>query len=183
MARINVTEMNSEQLHQSRMAMLSESIKSIAFKKQQITKEFEKGDEVEVASQELGFIGSYYAAIIICSTGDDYYRIKYKTLLTDDESEPLEDVFFAAEIRPVPPNQYETMSENGFRLYDMVDVFDNDGWWFGFISAKVGDEYYVYFPTTGDNIAYPPHVLRFHQEWSYGKWIFLPRQGKIFNLY
>ncbi|KAL3366854.1 hypothetical protein AABB24_011523 [Solanum stoloniferum] len=69
MARINVTEMNSEQLHQSRMAMLSESIKSIAFKKQQITKEFEKGDEVEVASQELGFIGSYYAATIICSTG------------------------------------------------------------------------------------------------------------------
>ncbi|KAG5602536.1 hypothetical protein H5410_033906 [Solanum commersonii] len=99
MARINVTEMNSEQLHQSRMAMLSESIKSIAFKKQQITKEFEKGDEVEVASQELGFIGSYYAATIICSTGDDYYRIKYKTLLTDDESVPLEDVFFAAEIR------------------------------------------------------------------------------------
>uniref|UniRef100_M1CKQ9 RNA binding protein n=1 Tax=Solanum tuberosum TaxID=4113 RepID=M1CKQ9_SOLTU len=151
------------------MAMLSESIKSIAFKKQQITKEFEKGDEVEVASQELGFIGSYYAATIICSTGDDYYRIKYKTLLTDDESEPLEDVFSAAEIRPVPPNQDETMSENGFRLYDMVDVFANDGWWFGFISAKVGDEYYVYFPTTGDNIAYPPHVLRFHQEWSYGK--------------
>ncbi|XP_049345195.1 protein AGENET DOMAIN (AGD)-CONTAINING P1-like [Solanum verrucosum] len=183
MAPINITEMNSVQLHQSRMAMLSESIKSIAFKKQQITKEFEKGDEVEVASQELGFIGSYYAATIICSTGDDYYRIKYKTLLTDDESEPLEDVFSAAEIRPVPPNQDETMSENGFRLYDMVDVFDNDGWWFGFISAKVGDEYYVYFPTTGDNIAYPPHVLRFHQEWSYGKWIFLPRQGKIFNLY
>ncbi|KAL3366851.1 hypothetical protein AABB24_011520 [Solanum stoloniferum] len=152
MAQINVTEMNSVQLHQLRMAMLSESIKSIAFKKQQITKEYEKGDEVEVASQELGFIGSYYAETIICSTGDDYYRIKYKTLLTDDESEPLEDVFSAAKFRPVPPNLDETMSENGFRLYDMVDVFDNDGWWFGFISAKVGDEYYVYFPTTGDNI-------------------------------
>ncbi|KAK6787787.1 hypothetical protein RDI58_016312 [Solanum bulbocastanum] len=101
MARINVSEMNSEQLHLSRMAMLSESIKSIAFKKQQITKEYEKGDEVEVASQELDFIGSYY-------------RIKYKTLLTNDESEPLEDVFSAAEIRPVPPHQHETMSENGF---------------------------------------------------------------------
>ena len=129
---------------------------------------------VEVASQELGFIGSYCAATIICSTGDDYYRIKYKTLLTDDESEPLEDVFSATELRPVPPHQHEKIPENGFRLYDMVDVFDNDGWWFGFISARVGDEYYVYFPTTADNIAYPPHLLRIHQEWSNGKWIFLP---------
>ncbi|TMW80539.1 hypothetical protein EJD97_018640 [Solanum chilense] len=82
----------------------------------------------------------------------------------------------AAVIRPVPPHQHETMSENGFRLYDMVDVFANDGWWFGFISGKIGEEYYVYFPTTADNIAYPRHVLRFHQEWSNGKWIFLPRQ-------
>ncbi|KAH0659423.1 hypothetical protein KY289_028171 [Solanum tuberosum] len=147
--------MNSEQLHLSRMAMLSESIKSIAFKKQQITKEFEKGDEVEVASQELGFIGSYYTETIICSTGDDYYRIKYKTLLTDDESEPLEDVFSAAEIRPVPPQQHETI-------------------------GKIGEEYYVYFPATGDNIAYPRHVLRFHQEWVNGNWKYLPKTMKDF---
>ncbi|XP_055831070.1 protein AGENET DOMAIN (AGD)-CONTAINING P1-like [Solanum dulcamara] len=181
MAPINVTEMNSEERQQSRIAMLSKAIKSIAFKKQQITKEFQKGDEVEVAMQEYGFIGSYYTATIICSTGAYYYRIKYKNLLTDDESEPLEDVVAAAEVRPVPPHQHETISENGFRLYDMVDVFANDGWWFGFISGKIGEEYYVYFPTTADNIAYPSDVLRFHQEWSNGKWIFLPRWGRIFD--
>jgi len=90
-------------------------------------KEYEKDDEVEVASQELGFIGSYYAATIICSTGNNYYRIKYKTLLTDDEFEPLEDVFSATELRPVPPHQHKTVSENKFRLYDMADVFANDG--------------------------------------------------------
>ncbi|KAK4375785.1 hypothetical protein RND71_006462 [Anisodus tanguticus] len=96
-------------------------------------------------------------------------RVKYKTLLTNDESAPLEDVVTAADIRPVPPHQHEIMSKNNFRLYDMVDVFANDGWWFGFISGKVGQEYYVYFPTSVDNIAYPPHVLRFHQEWSNGR--------------
>ncbi|KAM3232358.1 hypothetical protein P3L10_017717 [Capsicum annuum] len=181
MATIKVTENNSEQHHQSRMAIISKAIKSIAFKKQQITREFQKGDEVEVASQEYGFIGSYYKATIVSSTGLYHYRVNYNTLLTDDESAPLEDVVTAAEVRPAPPDQREIMAENNFRLYDMVDVFANDGWWFGFISGKAGQEYYVYFPTTGDNIAYPSHVLRFHQEWSKGKWIFLPRQGRIFD--
>ncbi|XP_049409174.1 protein AGENET DOMAIN (AGD)-CONTAINING P1-like [Solanum stenotomum] len=179
MAPIKVTEINSEERH----AMLSEFIKSIAFKRQQITKVFQKGDEVEVASQVYGFIGSYYEATIVSSIGAYHYRIKYKNLLTDDESAPLEEMFTSAAIRPVPPHQDETMSENGFRLYDMVNVFANDGWWFGFISGKIGEEYYVYFPTTADNIAYPRHVLRFHQEWSNGKWIVLPRQGKIFDLH
>ncbi|XP_027773370.1 DUF724 domain-containing protein 6-like [Solanum pennellii] len=172
MAPIKVTVINSEE----RLTMLSEFIKSIAFKRQQITKVFQKGDEVEVASQVYGFIGSYYHATILSPVGAYHYKIKYKTLLTDDESAPLEEMVSAAVIRPVPPHQHETMSENGFHLYDMVDVFANDGWWFGFISGKIGEEYYVYFPTTADNIAYPRHVLRFHQEWSNGKWMFLPRR-------
>uniref|UniRef100_A0A3Q7GZ96 Uncharacterized protein n=1 Tax=Solanum lycopersicum TaxID=4081 RepID=A0A3Q7GZ96_SOLLC len=46
-------------------------------------------------------------------------------------------MFTSAAIRPVPPHQDETMSENGFRLYDMVNVFANYGWWFGFISGKI----------------------------------------------
>ncbi|KAM3322485.1 hypothetical protein P3S67_003636 [Capsicum chacoense] len=58
MAPIRVAENNSEQHHQARMAIISKAIKSIAFKKQQITREFQKGDEVEVARQEYGFIGS-----------------------------------------------------------------------------------------------------------------------------
>ncbi|MCD9644167.1 hypothetical protein HAX54_032184 [Datura stramonium] len=176
MAPIKVTENNLEQRHQSRMARISKAINAIAFKKQQVTKEFQKGDEVEVASQEYGFIGSYYTATIVSNSLDaSHYKVEYKTLLTDDESAPLEDVVTAAEVRPVPPDQHEIMSGNNFRLYDMVDVFANDGWWFGFISGKIGQDYYVYFPTTGDNIAYPSHVLRFHQEWSNGKWIFLRR--------
>ncbi|KAM3374610.1 hypothetical protein P3S68_013324 [Capsicum galapagoense] len=172
----------SKELHQSRIDRMSKAIKEIAFKKQQIQKPFEKGDEVEVASQEDGLIGSYYTATIISPIGSYLYRVKYKTLFSDDESVPLEDVVTASKVRPVPPDQRKILSENNFRLYDVVDVFANDGWWFGFISGIVGEELYVYFPTTADNIAYPPDVLRLHQEWSNGKWIFPPEQG-IFNWY
>ncbi|XP_055803762.1 protein AGENET DOMAIN (AGD)-CONTAINING P1-like [Solanum dulcamara] len=96
-------------------------------------------------------------------TGEE---IKCKNLLTDDESEPLEDVVATIEVYPIPLHQCKIVSENRFRLYDMVDVFFNDGWWFGFINGKTGEEYYVYFSTTADNITYSSDVLRFHQELS-----------------
>ncbi|KAH0666827.1 hypothetical protein KY285_028033 [Solanum tuberosum] len=141
-------------------------------KTQQITKLFQKGDEIEVASQEIGFIGSYYEATIISIEDAYHYRIKYKTLLFDsNKSAPLEELATVDEVRLVPPHhQRETMSGKRFCLFDKVDVVDSDGWWFGFISGIIGEEYYVYFPTTGDNIACPSHALRFHQKWSNGKW-------------
>ncbi|XP_009779536.1 protein AGENET DOMAIN (AGD)-CONTAINING P1-like [Nicotiana sylvestris] len=154
--------------HQFRMAMLSQTIKALAFKTRKL---FQKGDQVDVASQEYGFIGSYYTATIVSFDCTNFqYRVKYKTLLTDDKSAPLEETVTAAEVRPLPPDKNETTPENDFHMYDMVDVFDNDGWWIGFIYWKIGTKCYVYFPTTGDKIAYPSHVLRFHQEWSNGMW-------------
>ncbi|KAM3339030.1 protein AGENET DOMAIN (AGD)-CONTAINING P1-like [Capsicum galapagoense] len=173
MASINEGKNYSEEDHQSRIAKISRTVKRIAFKKQETTKTFQKGDDVEVASQEYGFIGSYYKATITSSIDNNKYWVKYTSLLTDDESAPLKGVVTASELRPLPPEQYETMSEKEFFLYDMVDVFANDGWWFGIISGIIGQEYYVYFPTTTDNIAYPSNVLRFHQEWLNEKWILL----------
>ncbi|XP_004242143.1 protein AGENET DOMAIN (AGD)-CONTAINING P1-like [Solanum lycopersicum] len=169
MARTKV-KVNKQQYHKSRMAEISRSIQS---KKQIITKVFEKGDEVEVGSHEDGFEGSYYRATILSMFDPNHYIVKYKTLSTDDESELLEEVIPTIEVRPVPPHRDGTMSEHGFRLYDIVDVYANDGWWFGCISAIIGEEYYVYFPSTEDSIAYPSHVLRFHQEWSKCGWISL----------
>nr|XP_016496993.1 PREDICTED: uncharacterized protein LOC107815863 [Nicotiana tabacum] len=166
--------------HQSRITMLLKASNTIAFKKQETRKiPFQKGDEVEIASHEYGFIGSYYTATIVSFVGDYHYKVKYKTLLTDDNSAPLEEIVTVGEVRPTPPEKQENLPENNFCLYDMVDAFDNDGWWFGFITGKIGGNYYVYFPTTADKVAYPPEVLRFHQEWSNGKW----KKEGVFDLY
>ncbi|XP_055826399.1 protein AGENET DOMAIN (AGD)-CONTAINING P1-like [Solanum dulcamara] len=182
MASTKEKSKNSEERHKSRIDMISKSIKAIAIKKQQTTKIFRKGDEVEVASQVDGFVGSYYNATVVTSFGAYHYGVKYTTLLTNDEASPLEEIVSVSEVRPVPPDhQTETMLlKNDFRLYDMVDVFANDGWWLGLITGKIGQNYYVYFPTTGDHIEYPSDVLRFHQEWSHGEWINLPRTREDF---
>ncbi|XP_055826377.1 protein AGENET DOMAIN (AGD)-CONTAINING P1-like [Solanum dulcamara] len=160
----------------SRIDMISKSIKTKAFKKQKTTKVFQKGDEVEMASLVDGFIGSYYNATIVTSgtlPGRDNYRVKYKTLLTNDEASPLEDIVIVSMVWPVPPDHQTKiiLVKNDFCLYDMVDVFTNDGWWFGLITGKIGKKCYFYFPTTRDNIEYPSDVWRFHQEWSNGEWI------------
>lgn len=159
-----------EESHQARIDFVSDIIREIAFKEQQTTTIFQIGDEVEVASQELGYIGSYYNATILYSFGPDGYVVKYKTLVTDDESAPLEEHVKVSEVRPVPPDfSHEIMP---MEIYDMVDVYDNEGWWFGVITGKTRESYYVHFPTTAENLVYSVQKLRFHQEFTNGEWIF-----------
>lgn len=43
---------------------------------------FQKGDKVEVESEESGFIGSYYESTIVSPIDTSRYKVKYKTLLT-----------------------------------------------------------------------------------------------------
>ncbi|KAF3660290.1 putative cytochromeA1-like [Capsicum annuum] len=150
--------------------ILKARINRMAFKKQDTTTLFQRGDKVEVASQEWGYIGSYYTAKIVCSIGDSHYRVRFKNLVNDDKSDLLEELVMASEIRPMPPRHKTLLPEN-ICLNDIVDVFDKDGWWVGFVSGRDEQSYYVYFPTTGDNVAYPLQLLRFHQEWNMGNWI------------
>jgi|UniRef100_A0A2N9IVU9 hypothetical protein len=128
---------------------------------------FFKGDEVEVCSKQDGFLGSYFAATVINNYGNHSYEVQYKRLLTDDESGPLIEVVDADEVRPKPPKILAT----GFASLDMVDAFDNDGWWVGKISGKQGSNYYVYFDTYRVEILYPSFRLRPHLDWGVGKWI------------
>jgi hypothetical protein len=128
---------------------------------------FFRGGEVEVCSKQDGFVGSYYAATVIRKHGDNSYAVQYKNLLTDDESRPLIEIVDAEEIRPVPPN----VSATGFAPCEVVDAFDNDGWWVGKISGWKGSTYYVFFDKYGDEIAYPSSQLRAHLEWVGGKWV------------
>lgn len=125
---------------------------------------------IEVCGKEDGFLGSYYEAKVVRKVGRKKIMVEYKTLVSDDdEKQPLREVVEAADVRPVPPVVPVTI---GFEVLDMVDAFDNDGWWVGRISGGSEDgKYSVYFESSGDEIAYPVYKLRVHQEWEDGQWI------------
>ncbi|XAR49546.1 hypothetical protein NMG60_11032787 [Bertholletia excelsa] len=126
-----------------------------------------RGEQVEVVSKEEGFVGSYYAATVIAEIKTRKVMVQYKKLLKEDESGPLIEIVARNDLRPVPPE----IPANGFDLFDRVDAFDNDGWWVGKISGRVGSMYYVYFETTGEEIAYSLDRLRIHQDWLNDKWV------------
>ncbi|KAL7129413.1 hypothetical protein ABFS83_13G064500 [Erythranthe nasuta] len=134
---------------------------------------FRCGDIVEIASTEEGFVGSYYEAMVLAPQlrSNRGYIVQYRTLIADDLSGlPLKEVAPVAEIRPRPPK----IAAAEFRLHDVVDAFDNDGWWVGRITGRNTDgDYFVYFDTTGDEIAYPLNRIRVHRDWVNGKWVLL----------
>ncbi|KAK3008057.1 hypothetical protein RJ639_013194 [Escallonia herrerae] len=128
---------------------------------------FSGGDKVEVSSQADGFVGSYFSATVMSELMNEGYVVQYMRLLKEDMSSPLREIVAADEVRPFPPKILATE----FRLGDKVDAFANDGWWVGKITGKNGAKYFVYFETTGDEIAYPVSHLRVHQEYVDGKWV------------
>lgn len=132
------------------------------------TQRFRRGDLVEVASKQEGFVGSYYEATVVADLGGSGgYLVQYRTLLEDDMSSPLREVAADGEVRPRPPPD----EAEEYRLYEVVDVFDNDGWWWGWIAGRSGDGYTVVFETTRDEIFYHRNLLRTHREWIDGRWM------------
>ncbi|KAL4654430.1 hypothetical protein ACB092_01G377600 [Castanea dentata] len=128
---------------------------------------FLRGDEVEGCSKQVGFVGSYYAATVINNYGNKSYAVQYKNLVTEDKSHPLIEIVSADEVRPLPPK----VSATWFASFDVVDAFDNDGWWVGKVSGRQGFDYFVFFDTYGVEIPYPTSRLRPHFEWVNGKWV------------
>ncbi|KAJ4832105.1 hypothetical protein Tsubulata_028052 [Turnera subulata] len=97
------------------------------------------------------------------------YAVQYKNLVEeDDESKPLVEVVPCEEIRPTPPRIW---FGGGFGLYIKVDVFANDGWWVGRITQRKGSVYYVYFASTGEEIAYHSSLVMIHLDWANGNWV------------
>ncbi|KAL6142680.1 hypothetical protein ACLB2K_060957 [Fragaria x ananassa] len=116
---------------------------------------FQRGDEVEVCSKVPGFLGSYFEATIVAKKGSNYV-VQYKNLVEEyDESVPLKETVMADEL----PRLTE------FHIGNRVDANDLDGWWVGTISSEknVYGFHYVFFETTGEEIAYPLWKLRVHQ--------------------
>ncbi|MCD7473270.1 hypothetical protein HAX54_015049 [Datura stramonium] len=155
---------------QSKIGFPKVTKSTTAFKKKPQTFEdmgFRRGDLVEIASKEDGFLGSYYEAIVMYQLFEKDYIVQYKTLLKDDLSAPLKELVSLSDIRPAPPQ----IPVNGFNLHDRVDAFDNDGWWDGIITGKIGTNYLVYFGIYGVECVYDVSDLRIHQDWIGGKWV------------
>lgn len=129
--------------------------------------EFGSGDIVEVCSKEEGFQGSYYRATIMKKLDANSYQVKYRRLVEEDGSTPLTETVRVDEVRPVPT---KVGVKGGFRLYDKVDAFDNDGWWVGKITGKRGSTYYVYFDSCKVEQPFDKNMLRVHQDWVNGHW-------------
>ncbi|KAM1144568.1 hypothetical protein FF1_033355 [Malus domestica] len=88
----------------------------------------------------------------------------------------------ADEVRPLPPQPSQEKADLGFDVLDRVDVLDNKGWWVGTVTEKRGeDEYWVYFETTADHIAYPKRILRFHKDWIDGMWVNYNKKKRAFR--
>ena len=130
---------------------------------------FRTGTRVEVKSDEEGYVGAWFAAIIIGTIGNDKLLVQYLNLVTDDESKPLREVVNTKHVRPCPPPVY---SDAGFKQFEKVDVWFNEGWWEGEISeVPSGSKYMVYFRSTNENLEFDHSALRHHQEWIDGKWV------------
>ncbi|KAK6160953.1 hypothetical protein DH2020_004334 [Rehmannia glutinosa] len=130
---------------------------------------FRDGMIVEVKSDEEGYQGSWYTAVIVCSLCSDKYLVEYQTLKTDDESELLRENAFASYIRPCPP---KFVRVDRYKMLEEVDAWYNDGWWIGLVSKVCDDlKYAVYFWTTNEELVLDHFNLRPHQEWTGGKWI------------
>ncbi|XP_042490800.1 protein AGENET DOMAIN (AGD)-CONTAINING P1-like [Macadamia integrifolia] len=156
---------------------------------------FAVGDSLEVCGLDAGFEGSYYITTVF-SVEDQSVLVEYASLLTDDASGCLQEMVHHSHLKPHPPH----LTPSEFRLDDVVDAYDNDGWWVDKITMieqsrsyvtfngdgqKTGDRdnysndevsvvynyrYFVLFPC-GDEIALPCTSLRIHQEWRDSNWV------------
>ncbi|XVE82312.1 hypothetical protein DITRI_Ditri15bG0138200 [Diplodiscus trichospermus] len=130
---------------------------------------FPKGMKVEVKSDEYGYEGSWFSAVIVDSLGNDKYLVEYLTLKTEDQAAFLKEEAYASYIRPRPPH---AQCARRYELFENVDAWYNDGWWIGqIIKVLSGWRYEVYFRTTSEVMEFKHNDLRLHQEWINGKWV------------
>ncbi|KAK4478350.1 hypothetical protein RD792_017640, partial [Penstemon davidsonii] len=135
---------------------------------------FRDGMMVEVKSDEEGYQGSWYSAVILSSLGSDDFLVEYQTLKTDDESEQLREKALASNMRPCPP---KLVRIERFKKLEEVDAWYNDGWWVGVVSKVLdGLKYGVYFWNSNEELIFEHYNLRPRQEWIGGKWIVALRE-------
>ncbi|KAL8130182.1 hypothetical protein V2J09_019337 [Rumex salicifolius] len=131
-------------------------------------RDFGKGSDVEVRSNEEGFTGAMYRAAIVEAKEKSKFLVEYKTLRTEDDSGFLREIVDGKDIRPYPPQ----IKAQFYEPLQRVDVSYNDGWWEGVVCQVLGSSKYgVYFRSTDEEMEFDRSDLRLHQEWANGQWI------------
>lgn len=130
---------------------------------------FSSGAKVEVRSDEEGYRGFWYPALIGKDLGDGKFSVQYQTLKTDDETQLLKEEADAPCIRPAPPVVQHTGS---YRPLENVDAWHNKGWWVGEVCKVLeGPKYSVYFQESNKVLEFLHSDLRPHQDWINKRWI------------
>lgn len=140
---------------------------------------------MEVTSDEEGFKGAWYSAIVTQQehkvNDENKVYVEYKTLLSDENKNTLLKEYVDIEfVRPKPPLNDEKIES--FRVNDVVDAFYQDGWWCGVVSELIeqDNKYLVSFASPPDQILFNFCDLRVHRDWVHGNWV-LPQLQLILS--
>ncbi|KAL9385119.1 hypothetical protein Peur_022129 [Populus x canadensis] len=143
---------------------------------------FNKGEEVEVSSEQEGFRGAWYLATILdfptpsqpqsASEKKRKAIVQYKTLVTEDGPAPLLEQVDPQLIRPLPPQ--DSFKNGGvFQENEVIDASLRYGWWSGVVKKVIdgGARYMVYFDNPPDVLDFDAKDLRIHLDWVDGNWV------------
>ncbi|XP_043710989.1 protein AGENET DOMAIN (AGD)-CONTAINING P1-like [Telopea speciosissima] len=132
---------------------------------------FVKGMQVEISSDEEGYVGAWFVATFVKKV-ENKYIVEHKHFTTDDGTELLKEEVDVQHIRPLPP---EILMVDHFKLLEEVDAWYNDAWWVGTISKVLDNsKYIVYFKNSKEEMKFEHSSLRLHQECVDGQWIRAP---------
>lgn len=140
------------------------------------TPRFAVGDEVEVLFTGSGFRGARFEATVTARFPDSRrYEVVYSELIVRRNGPPLREVVGVSELRPRPP---PPQPGREFELFDLVEAYNNDGWWPGVVSdirpkrrRNQAKRFAVSLPLFREVLELSASFVRPRREFVYGSWI------------
>ncbi|CAN7113027.1 unnamed protein product, partial [Brassica rapa subsp. narinosa] len=138
-----------------------------------------RGDEIELSSDEEGFKGSWFRAILkdpLPKSGNK--RLNVSLLANDGSSSTTQKTTYRRFLRPIPPESLFTAAAE-FEEGCVVEASRGGGWWTGAVVKKINDEeVWVYFDSPPDLLQFKTGQLRQHFDWVKQEWV--RPQNKVF---